>query len=923
MLKLINVTKDYEVGDQVVHALRGINLSFRKSEFVAILGQSGCGKTTLMNIIGGLDRMTSGEILINGESTSKYTDKDWDDYRNRKIGFVFQNYNLIPHLTVLDNVELALTISGISKEERTRRAKEALISVGLESEIHKRPNQLSGGQMQRVAIARAIVNEPEILLADEPTGAVDSETSIQLMDILQKIATDRLVIMVTHNAELALQYSNRIVKALDGVIIEDNNPYDDDEEERAPIMDKKAKRKSRKLSTMSFWTSIKLAWKNIINKRGRSILTSIAGSIGIIAISLILSLNNGFSQYITEFEEQSMAKYPVTITSGNDSVISMFKDFLGGDALSGDSLDYSAVLDLFADQETDRTKYTAEQMIYIYAQFSQMFEKMMNSIKKTNDISKFKKYLEENFDYSLGTVKYDYSIGMNIYKKTVTEIEVGEGEEPQPPKISYTQLTPLSESDTLKAVTTIIGDETTTEDEYDGVTSLLDSFNFWDEIVGDDRVINQQYDILSGHLPTNMNEVVLVLDEYNQITDFDLLLLDEIGLMDLIAAMGYDDYFDEYEKTFDQALGTEFYVLPTSKAFVYNETTQVYNDLRKNKTDERFLNAMKNDSIKVTITGVIRPKPGTKGCINGILGYSSDLSTYIIDDANNSAYVKAQIKAYDDWMAAVEAAKSIELKKEDGTPKEQSDFTTEEKQILAKVAMGIIDVTTKFTSIDNSKYKTILSKANYRDLEQPSYIYIYPSSVKNKEQVSAFVEAFNSNQAAEEKVAEEQAEENGEDAPTTTYVVAYQDDLDSAVTELTDLSNTITYILIAVALVSVIVTMILIAIVMYISVQDRTREIGIMRSLGARKLDISNIFNVETMILGLVSGLLGVLLGFILIYPANLILKATMGVGSMMRMAIWHPFVLVAGAVIITVISGLIPSVLAAKKDPVIALRSE
>ena len=923
MLKLINVTKDYEVGDQVVHALRGINLSFRKSEFVAILGQSGCGKTTLMNIIGGLDRMTSGEILINGESTSKYTDKDWDDYRNRKIGFVFQNYNLIPHLTVLDNVELSLTISGIPKEERTRRAKDALESVGLAKEIHKRPNQLSGGQMQRVAIARAIVNEPEILLADEPTGAVDSETSIQLMDILQKIATDRLVIMVTHNAELALQYSNRIVKALDGVIIEDNNPYDDDEEIHEPILDKKTKRKTRKLSTMSFWASIKLAWKNIINKRGRSILTSIAGSIGIIAISLILSLNNGFSQYITEFEEQSMAKYPVTITSGNDSVISMFKDFLGGDALSGDSLDYSAVLDLFADQETDKSKYTAEQMIYIYAQFSKMFEKMMNSIKKTNDISKFKQYLEENFDYSLGTVKYDYSIGMNIYKKMVTEIEVGEGEEPQPPKITYTQLTPLSESDTLKAVTTIIGDETTTEDEYDGVTSLLDSFNFWDEIVGDDKVINQQYDILSGHLPTNMNEVVLVLDEYNQITDFDLLLLDEIGLMDLIAAMGYDDYFDEYNKTFDQALGTEFYVLPTSKAFVYNETTQVYNDLRKNKSDERFLNAMKNDSIRLTITGVIRPKPGTKGCINGILGYSSDLSSYIINDANNSAYVKAQIKAYDDWMAAIEAAKSIELKKEDGTPKEQSDFTTEEKQILAKVAMGIIDVTTKFTSIDNSKYKTILSRANYRDLEQPSYIYIYPSSVKNKEQVSAFVEAFNSRQAAEEKVAEEQAEENEEDAPTTTYLVAYQDDLDSAVTELTDLSNTITYILIAVALVSVIVTMILIAIVMYISVQDRTREIGIMRSLGARKLDISNIFNVETMILGLVSGLLGVLLGFVLIYPANLILKATMGVGSMMRMAIWHPFVLVAGAVIITVLSGLIPSVIAAKKDPVIALRSE
>ena len=925
MLKLIDVKKDYYVGDQTIHALKGISLNFRKNEFVAILGQSGCGKTTLMNIIGGLDRMTDGDILINNESTKNFQDRDWDDYRNTKIGFVFQSYNLIPHISVLDNVELSLTISGIGREERLQRAKQALEMVGLASEIHKRPNQLSGGQMQRVAIARAIVNEPEILLADEPTGAVDSETSIQLMDILQEISKTKLVIMVTHNEELANTYATRIVKVLDGLMISDSNPYEEKSTEVVEESTPKKKSRRKKASTMSFFTSAKLAWKNIITKRGRSILTSIAGAIGIIAISLILSLNNGFSQYIEEFETQSMSKYPITVSSGSDSLISTFRDFLGGDELNGDSLNYSAVLDLFTDQDTDRTKYTKEQKMFIYNQFSKMFEEMLNSVRKTNDISKFKKYFEENFDTSLGTYKYDYSINMNIYKYD------SENE-------SYDLINPISESDTFKGVLEMLQDENSTEDDYDGISSLLDKFNFWDEMINMDVIANQ-YDILAGSLPTNMNEIVLVLDEYNQITDFDLLLLNEIAVIDMLSAMGDEHYFDDYEKNFDSIIGQEFYILPTSKAYVYNEAyngyNNKYNNLKKSGGDT-LKEAIQNGAITVKISGIIRAKEGTKGSINGIVGYTSELGTTIINDANDSAYIKDQIAEYNLYSEAMTKLMNIAMKLPEGfdyktaTDEQLHEYLTDEeidtvnyyKDWHNAAELVLSDLTSNQT-IDESKYNTILSRANYRDLDKPSYIYIYPSSVGNKAKISSFINDFNSAQSSEEERIDKELEDAGEDPTDVTYVVTYSDDLDSAVTELTTLSNTITYILIAVALVSVIVTMILIAIVMYISVQDRTREIGIMRSLGARKLDISNVFNVETLILGLASGLIGVILGFILTYPANAILNVTIGIDSMMRMAIWHPFVLIAGAIIITVISGLIPSVIAAKKDPVIALRTE
>ena len=905
MLKLVDIKKDYAIGDQKVHALRGVSVDFRRSEFVAILGQSGCGKTTLMNIIGGLDRMTSGDIIIDGISTAKYDEKDWDDYRNRRIGFVFQNYNLIQHLSVLNNVELALTISGVSSEERIERAKKALISVGLEAEMNKRPNQLSGGQMQRVAIARAIVNEPEILLADEPTGAVDSETSIQIMDILKEISKTRLVIMVTHNAELADTYSTRIIRALDGLIVDDSNPYEESAEEyveeTVPQEEtKKEKRKRRKASTMSFFTSIKLAWKNIINKRGRSILTAIAGSIGIIAIALILALNNGFNIYIKAFEEQSMARYPVTVTSGTTSVLNTFKEFLGGDLFGDDTLDYGAILNMFTDQDTDREKYTKEELIYIYGEFAEVFHDMMNRVNKTNDITKFKKYTDANFDPNWGTIKYDYSIGMNIYR---IKNDV------------YEQINPLSENVVLlDLVKSMLDDET--EAMVDEYASLLNEFAFWDEIIGDMDVIANQYDVLAGHLPTKKEEVVLVLDEYNQITDFDMVLLDEIGLVDFIATIGDPTYLDDYTMTFDQAFAQEYYVLPTSKAFKYDINSGLYHNL-KTEGGDALVQAIDNDSIKVKISGIVRPKPGTAGCIDGMIGYTSELSSYIINDAIESDYIKAQINEYNRYVNQSNEIERIRKKMQDENLLKEE--LPEDEQVIINNAPALLHNVLDGGVIDESKYNNLLQKANYRDLDKPSYIYIYTTSVENKNHVSEFVATFNAAQKAEEDAI---TEETGQE-PTTTYVVEYKDELDSAVTELTSMTNTITYILIAVAMVSVLVTMILIAIVMYISVQDRTREIGIMRSLGARKLDISNVFNVETLILGFVSGLLGVIIGLIFIFPANAILHSTMGVSGMMKMAVWHPFVLIAGAIFITVISGLVPSILAAKKDPVIALRTE
>ncbi len=914
MLTLKNITKSYGEGENEVKALKGISISFRKCEFVSVLGQSGCGKTTLLNIVGGLDRATSGELLLNGKSTNGFNQNDWDDYRNSKIGFVFQNYNLIPHLNILTNVELALTISGVKSAERTARAKEALAMVGLQNKWNKRPNQLSGGQMQRVAIARAIVNEPEILLADEPTGAIDSDTSIQIMNILKEIAKTRLVIMVTHNAELAEAYSTRIVKFLDGEIIDDTMPYDESEEPRIAEPTPKKKVKHKKGATMSFFTSVKLSWKNLINKKGRSILTAVAGSVGIISIALILALNNGFTGYISDFERQSMSKYPITVSSGEDSVISAFEEFLGGDDLDGDSLNISSVLDVLTGDAIDREIFTEEEIVYIYGQFAQFFNN--SDITKTTEISKFKKHIEENFDYSLANVKYDYSISMKIYDKVVKK-DSETGEE----TVSYTLLNPLSDSDTLAFLLSAMSGGssggTDTDSNRDQLKIALNSFAFWDEIVADTETINAQYDVLTGHLPENMYEVVLVVDEYNQITDFDALTLNEMGYDALIQSFWDETVLGKYDMDFDEVIGKEFYILPLSAEYEQNTFTGLYDNV---KTKGTLNSALETNGITVKISGIIRPKEGVNGgCINGVIGYTSELGSHIISDANESEVVRKLRENYDAYLADVEIANNA-LKKAEEDP--EYEMTPEESQASMSVAFGIKSPMTG-KGIKITDYSNTLKNLNVRDLDSPSYIYFYPNRIADKQEIVKFINDFNTTQQQIEDEETRIAEENGETASSVTYVIEYEDNLDSVVSELNSVVDTITYILVAVACVSVIVTMLLIAIIMYISVQDRTREIGIMRAIGARKRDISNIFNVETMILGLASGIIGALIAYIVQFPGNLIFTKALNMAALLQMAWWHPIVLISGAIVITVVSGLIPAAMAAKKEPVIALRTE
>ncbi len=975
MLELKNIKKNYYVGELVISALKGVTISFRDCEFVSILGQSGCGKTTLMNIIGGLDKSSDGEIFLNGISTKNFKETDWDDYRNQKIGFVFQSYNLISHLNILTNVELALTISGVTGEERTIRAKQALDRVGLKDHYFKRPNQLSGGQMQRVAIARAIVNEPDILLADEPTGAIDSETSVQVMDILKEISKEKLVIMVTHNAELAEEYSTRIIRILDGEIISDNNPIVDDKieltteetasdelivEEITPkdeqpneteifagnqdVQDEtveeindqtivensdenaiendsstknetaktephKKARKHKKGASMSFLTSIKLSFRNLINKRGRSVLTAIAGSIGIISIALILAVNNGFNLYIEDFEKQSMSKYPITISSGEFSVMSTFEEFLGGDDLDSDSLDIGSILNVFTGDSTERQAFTQEELIYVYGQFSGMFKAMQENMSKEKDISKFKHHIENNFDSKLGVVKYDYSVNFNVFKKNSNGV--------------YRQLNPLSQSDTITPLLSLMGGGSDNEDMLAAIGSALDSFAFWDEMVADETTIRNQYDVLCGHLPTNMNEIVIVVDEYNQVTDFDMFVLDELGLVPLVNAMGDQSTLEEFTSAFQDVMAKEFYVMPTSAMYPYNETTKMYNNVKTISNKDQFVEIVEQTGIKLTVSGIIRPKKGVDGgCIKGVVGYTSELGTYIINDANNCDFANAQKVAYEDYVAKITAMAEVtaQLEKDGRT---QEELTPDEQKIMMQGLMARLKDLSTGKDLQITKYANLLESVNVRDFEKPAYIYIFPNSIEYKDEISAFLASYNEAQIAEETAAKELAEETGEAPPYVTYVIEYSDDLDSIVNELNGLVNTITYILIAVALVSVLVTMLLIAIVMYISVQDRTREIGILRSLGARKIDISNIFNVETMLLGLASGIIGVVLALILQFPANLIFKSTLGIVGLMKVAWWHAPVLIVGAIIITVISGLIPASIAAKKDPVIALRTE
>lgn len=873
MLQLNNITKDYISGDTVVNALKGISISFREHEFVSILGQSGCGKTTMLNIIGGLDRYTDGDLIIGGRSTKEFKDKDWDSYRNHKIGFIFQSYNLIPHQTVLSNVELALTLSGVSKTERRKRAVEALEMVGLGDQINKKPNQMSGGQMQRVAIARALVNDPDIILADEPTGALDSETSVQVMDILKKISDNKLIIMVTHNAELAEQYSSRIIRLLDGKVTDDTAPYEIPAgKEISPVagaLDKKEK------VSMSFFTALSLSFKNLLTKKGRTFLTSFAGSIGIIGIALILSLSSGFQAYINRVQEDTVSTYPITIEN--------------------ESVDYSSMLNSMMG-ETGTVKDKEEGRIYAAPVMSQLVNTMSAEVKK-NNLSELKKYLESP-DCNIGDyvldVQYQYDIPLNVYAK-----DYSGGINKVNPSTLYQDIWGVS-------------DETMS-------SSLVSSFSntdMWSQMIDNQDLLNSQYDLVAGSWPDNYNEVVVVADKNHQITDVSLYALGIRNSSELKNIMinlnkQLDDKVSSY--SYEDLLNLRFKVVLPSAYYRYDEATGAYKNM---SSSEDYVKQLIDNGIEVKVSGIIVAKDDAVATsITGVVGYTKNLVDYIVSENNKSDIVKAQLDNPDiDVLTGLPfSTVDIDLTMDDinayisTLPKEQ------QKIISAYIANLSDDVIiemfkSQIQQSSSNTYKNNIEALGYVTTDNPSKINIYAKDFESKDAISDIISAYN------DKVKSE-----GNDS----LEISYTDYIGLMMSSVSKVVDAISYVLIAFVSISLVVSSIMIGIITYISVLERTKEIGILRSIGASKHDISRVFNAETMIVGLVAGMIGIGFTLLLNIPINIIIKKFSGISGVAVLPLKGALILIAISVFLTLIAGLIPARVASKKDPVIALRTE
>lgn len=873
MLQLNNITKDYISGDTVVNALKGISISFREHEFVSILGQSGCGKTTMLNIIGGLDRYTDGDLIIGGRSTKEFKDKDWDSYRNHKIGFIFQSYNLIPHQTVLSNVELALTLSGVSKTERRKRAVEALEMVGLGDQINKKPNQMSGGQMQRVAIARALVNDPDIILADEPTGALDSETSVQVMDILKKISDNKLIIMVTHNAELAEQYSSRIIRLLDGKVTDDTAPYEIPAgKEISPVagaLDKKEK------VSMSFFTALSLSFKNLFTKKGRTFLTSFAGSIGIIGIALILSLSSGFQAYINRVQEDTVSTYPITIEN--------------------ESVDYSSMLNSMMG-ETGTVEDKEEGRIYAAPVMSQLVNTMSAEVKK-NNLSELKKYLESP-DCNIGDyvldVQYQYDIPLNVYAK-----DYSGGINKVNPSTLYQDIWGVS-------------DETMS-------SSLVSSFSntdMWSQMIDNQDLLNSQYDLVAGSWPDNYNEVVVVADKNHQITDVSLYALGIRNSSELKNIMinlnkQLDDKVSSY--SYEDLLNLRFKVVLPSAYYRYDEATGAYKNM---SSSEDYVKQLIDNGIEVKVSGIIVAKDDAVATsITGVVGYTKNLVDYIVSENNKSDIVKAQLDNPDiDVLTGLPfSTVDIDLTMDDinayisTLPKEQ------QKIISAYIANLSDDVIiemfkSQIQQSSSNTYKSNIEALGYVTTDNPSKINIYAKDFESKDAISDIISAYN------DKVKSE-----GNDS----LEISYTDYIGLMMSSVSKVVDAISYVLIAFVSISLVVSSIMIGIITYISVLERTKEIGILRSIGASKHDISRVFNAETMIVGLVAGIIGIGFTLLLNIPINIIIKKFSGISGVAVLPLKGALILIAISVFLTLIAGLIPARVASKKDPVIALRTE
>ena len=895
MLELNDIKKDYVSGSTTVSALKGINLRFRDCEFVSILGQSGCGKTTMLNIIGGLDKYTSGDLKINGVSTKNYKDRDWDFYRNNSIGFVFQSYNLIPHQTVLSNVELALTLSGVSKTERKRRAIEAIEKVGLGEQIHKKPNQMSGGQMQRVAIARALVNNPDILLADEPTGALDTETSIQIMELLKEISKDRLIIMVTHNPELAKDYSTRIVRLLDGVITDDSDPYTLEDMEadirakeaaKVKTSEKKIKKSGKKQKTsMSFFTALSLSFNNLMTKKTRTILTAFAGSIGIIGIAMILSISNGIQLYIDRVQRDTLSSYPITLQAESIDISSMVTSMTG----NSDS-----------EEHEDKSK------IYSNDIMGDMINTMVKEVK-SNNLSEFKKYIENGgsgIKSYVSDIQYSYDVPLNIYMK-----DTSNGVEQLNPSTMFDSIYGEGATSTSSAMSSGMG------------MGMFSNSSVWNQLLGNQQVLDEQYDVLAGHWPENYNEVVLVTDKNNEVDDYTLYSL---GLKDpeevrtLFKKMMVGESYEtekDISYTFDEILDTEFKLVMPTDMYKYNDVTGTWDDYSK---DDKYMTNVVNNGTDIKVCGIIRPNDdAVSTSISSGIGYTAKLTEYIIEEVKNSEIAKAQLADTSvDVFTGVpfDNDRNTEITMDDVnaymatlSPEESAQMQAmtsgmSDDQILQLFSASLKARTTDAT-LDSNK-----SKLGITDLDTPSQIDIYATDFDSKEKVQNIIKDYNKLQQDDGK------EEN---------VINYTDYVGIMMSSVSTIINAISYVLIAFVAISLIVSSIMIGIITYISVLERTKEIGVLRSIGASKKDVSRIFNAETLIEGFVSGALGIVVTLLLCIPANALIKHLTDISNVAQLPVAGGVILIIISMFLTFIAGLIPARLAAKKDPVVALRSE
>ncbi len=983
MLQLKEIVKKYGSGDNIVTALNGVSVTFRENEFVAILGHSGCGKTTMLNIIGGLDHYTSGDLIINGVSTKKYKDRDWDAYRNHSIGFIFQSYNLIPHQTVLANVELALTISGISKSERRKRAKEALEKVGLGNQLHKKPNQMSGGQMQRVAIARALINNPDILLADEPTGALDSETSIQVMELLKEIAKDKLVIMVTHNPELAEDYATRIVKIKDGQITDDSDPYEPEKP------DEKVEAKKKRVS-MSFLTAVSLSLNNLLTKKGRTILTAFAGSIGIIGIALILSLSTGINEYINQVQEETLSSYPISIVRETSDTEEMMTAMMG---------------------EPEKDERTGDDPNTVYANTAMydMFNTLNTSAKKINNMAKFKEFIDgnETIAEKSNAISYSYDIQMPIFTKDENDAIV--------------------KSDFNDVYMKAMGFDTMQSGSgmMDSEMASMWSINIWEELLPNDSgdeinpLLYDQYDVVYGSWPKNYDEVVIVINENNEIPDmitYALGLKSTDGFADIIRAAMNGNVIENYGNTkwsFDEIMSKNYKLILPCEYYQKNENGSGYTDLSKSESGLELLYNADNIGTNLKVVGFIRPNPdATATMIQGYIGYTKGLTDYIIDKTHNSEFVMAQVAdkendlisgakfRADDYKGPTDAEKAASAKeyvkgldsakkaavarfvvcqpspeqleqmiaeamKPENRDKlmadlqsmpvedENSDaaavvgalqsldeeqFNQYAPQILAEIlpyqyaaqaeaqlagvsneeliaqldSMQITDeiyvkIFDQFTpeKISERTYEDNLRILGYADLADPSVIRIYAKSFEDKDTIADEIANYNSAAAEED-------------------VIHYTDFVALLMSSITGIISGISYLLIAFVGISLVVSSIMIGIITYISVLERTREIGILRAIGASKHDVSTVFNAETLLVGLTAGLIGIGVASLLTIPINLIIHSVTSLDTLRaHVPVAGAVILVIISMVLTLIAGLIPSRVASKKDPVEALRTE